>query len=619
MKKKRIVKLEPQTVELFAEVLSKLRPPPPLTVSQWADRYRVLSAESSAEPGRWHTEKAPYQRAIMDAIGDPHVRSVVVMSAAQIGKTDAFILNPLGYYMDYAPCPVMCMQPTLDMGQTLSKDRIAPMIRDTPRLTGLVDTKSRYAGNTVMKKNFPGGHITIVGANSPSSLASRPIKVLLADEIDRYPKSAGTEGDPLDLAKKRQTTFWDYKTVMVSTPTIKGDSRIEDAYLLSTQEEWNVPCPECGAYQPFLWENVKFDKDDLDKGIGYVCRECGCVSNEYRWKEQGKYGKYVAANPGAESRGFHLNTLASTFVGWKEIVTKFIEAKIALDHGNPEQMKVWVNTELGETWEERGIQLEDIELFNRREIYAAELTAAVISAMFTVFIKKSDQSDEVPFGEMLPPDVQVDTPDKTSVELAPGAFIDLNPGEEVQFADPKHPTTGFEAFMNAIVKQMAAALEIPSEVLYKQFSTSYSAARGALNEFWRTTGMHRDWFADSFCQPVYEAWFREAVCKGRIKAPGFLTNPAVAAAYMNCNWNGPARTNLNPKDEAEAAQMRVNSGFSTAAQETAQMTGGSYEANMRQRKAEAALKREVDEIAGAQVQQQTAVPQRSGGDPGKSE
>lgn len=118
---KRIVKLEPQTVELFAEVLSKLRPPPPLTVSQWADRYRVLSAESSAEPGRWHTEKAPYQRAIMDAIGDPHVRSVVVMSAAQIGKTDAFILNPLGYYMDYAPCPVMCMQPTLDMGQTLSK------------------------------------------------------------------------------------------------------------------------------------------------------------------------------------------------------------------------------------------------------------------------------------------------------------------------------------------------------------------------------------------------------------------------------------------------------------------------------------------------------------------
>ena len=377
-KKNIIVKMEPQTVKLFAVVLQKLKPPPPLTISQWADKYRVLSSESSAEPGRWHTDKAPYQRAIMDAIGDPHVREVVVMSAAQIGKTDAFILNVLAYYMDYAPAPIMCMQPTLDMGQTLSKDRISPMLRDTPRLKGLVDVKSRFAGNTVMKKNFIGGHITIVGANSPSSLASRPIKVLLADEIDRYPKSAGTEGDPLNLAKKRQTTFWDCKTVMVSTPTIKGDSRIEDAFNLSTQEEWNIPCPECGTYQPLVWENVKFDPDNLDKGIDYVCCECGCVANEYRWKAQEIKGKYVAANPGAATRGFHLNTLASTFVGWDEVVRKFLEAKEALDHGNPEEMKVWVNTELGQTWEERGIQLEDTELYNRREIYPAEVPDDVL-------------------------------------------------------------------------------------------------------------------------------------------------------------------------------------------------------------------------------------------------
>lgn len=377
-KKNIIVKMEPQTVKLFAVVLQKLKPPPPLTISQWADKYRVLSSESSAEPGRWHTDKAPYQRAIMDAIGDPHVREVVVMSAAQIGKTDAFILNVLAYYMDYAPAPIMCMQPTLDMGQTLSKDRISPMLRDTPRLKGLVDVKSRFAGNTVMKKNFIGGHITIVGANSPSSLASRPIKVLLADEIDRYPKSAGTEGDPLNLAKKRQTTFWDCKTVMVSTPTIKGDSRIEDAFNLSTQEEWNIPCPECGTYQPLVWENVKFDPDNLEKGIDYVCCECGCVANEYRWKAQEIKGKYVAANPGAATRGFHLNTLASTFVGWDEVVRKFLEAKEALDHGNPEEMKVWVNTELGQTWEERGIQLEDTELYNRREIYPAEVPDDVL-------------------------------------------------------------------------------------------------------------------------------------------------------------------------------------------------------------------------------------------------
>ena len=187
MKKRKIIDLPKPTMDMLARCAAVLKPPPELTLSEWADKYRVLSAESSAEPGRWHTDKAPYQREIMDAIGDPHIRKVVIMSAAQIGKTDAFILNPLGYYMDYAPAPILVMLPTLDMGQTFSKDRLAPMIRDTPELRDKVDVKSRSSGNTIMKKNFPGGHITIVGANSATGLASRPIKVLLADEVDRYP------------------------------------------------------------------------------------------------------------------------------------------------------------------------------------------------------------------------------------------------------------------------------------------------------------------------------------------------------------------------------------------------------------------------------------------------
>lgn len=311
---------------MLARCVATLKPPPELTLSQWADRYRMLSAESSAEPGRWHTDKAPYQREIMDAIGDAHIRRVVIMCAAQLGKTE-LLLNILGYFMAYAPAPILVMQPTLDMGQTFSKDRLAPMIRDTPVLRGLVDVKSRYAGNTILKKNFPGGHITIVGANSATGLASRPIKVLLADEVDRYPGSAGTEGDPLSLAQKRQTTFWDKKTVMVSTPVIKGHSRIETEYNQSTREEWNVPCPECGHYQPFVWANLIFDPDDLQKEIVYKCERCGCVANEYRWKQQSQQGRFVAENPGAETRGFHLNTLASTFCGWKEIVQKFIVAK----------------------------------------------------------------------------------------------------------------------------------------------------------------------------------------------------------------------------------------------------------------------------------------------------
>lgn len=377
---------------MLARCVATLKPPPELTLSQWADRYRMLSAESSAEPGRWHTDKAPYQREIMDAIGDAHIRRVVIMCAAQLGKTE-LLLNILGYFMAYAPAPILVMQPTLDMGQTFSKDRLAPMIRDTPVLRGLVDVKSRYAGNTILKKNFPGGHITIVGANSATGLASRPIKVLLADEVDRYPGSAGTEGDPLSLAQKRQTTFWDKKTVMVSTPVIKGHSRIETEYNQSTREEWNVPCPECGHYQPFVWANLIFDPDDFQKEIVYKCERCGCVANEYRWKQQSQQGRFVAENPGAETRGFHLNTLASTFCGWKEIVQKFIVAKEQLGQGNPEGMKVWVNTELGETWEERGEQVEDTELFNRREIYDAVVPEEVL--VLTAGVDVQDDRFEV--------------------------------------------------------------------------------------------------------------------------------------------------------------------------------------------------------------------------------
>ncbi len=143
-----------------------------------------------------------------------------------------------------------------------------------------------------------------MGANSPSGLASRPIKVLLCDEVDRYPTSAGTEGDPLGLAQKRQTTFWDKKTVMVSTPVIKGQSRIETEYLQSTKEEWNVPCPKCGAYQPLKWSGVEFDKNDLAKGVVYRCAVCGETAGEYAWKGQGKEGRFVAENPGRRPGAF---------------------------------------------------------------------------------------------------------------------------------------------------------------------------------------------------------------------------------------------------------------------------------------------------------------------------
>lgn len=392
MAKKKTIDIPKHTEDMFARCIAALKPPPELTLSEWADRYRMLSAENSAEPGRWHTDKAPYQREIMDAIGDPHIRKVVIMSAAQIGKT-AMLMNMLGYYMHYYPAPTLVMQPTLDMAQTFSKDFLAPMLRDTPVLRELVDTKSRYSGNTILKKNFPGGHVTIIGANSPASLASRPIKVLLADEVDRYPASAGTEGDPLLLAQKRQTTFWDKKTVVVSTPVLKINSRIAKEYEESTQEEWCVPCPKCGHLQPMVWGNIVFDKKDLSKGVTYKCEKCGEQSQEHEWKKMGQQGHFVAANPTAETRGFHLNTLASTFCGWKEIVEKFLVADDLSKKGDHDKLKTWINTELGEPWDEPGTAMDETELINRREIYEAQVPDGVL--ILTAGVDVQDDRFEV--------------------------------------------------------------------------------------------------------------------------------------------------------------------------------------------------------------------------------
>lgn len=226
----------------------------------------------------------------------------------------------------------------------------------------------------------------------------------------------------------------------------------------------------------------------------------------------------------------------------------------------------------------------------------AEINAAVISAMFTVFVQPQSATDERPFGEMLPDNELIDADDPSTVELGSGAIVGLNPGETVAFADPKHPNAGYDKFTDAMIKQIGSALEIPPEVMMKMFSTSYSAARGALNEFWRSCDVQRDDFVDSFCQPIYEEWLAEAVARGRITAPGFFQDPAIRKAYCGCTWPGPARTSLNPVQEVTAATKRVEAGFSTAQEETAKMTGGNYNRNIRQRVAEVKRKREVDEI-----------------------
>lgn len=364
-----------RTMRLFRELMRAFATPPDMTVSEWADAFRVLSPESSAERGRWRTDRAPYQREIMNSIGDPRVERVVVKSSAQIGKTE-ILLNVIGYYMDYDPAPMLYIQPTEDMAESFAKDRLTPMIRDCTTLSSkIIDTKDKRRGNTTFHKSFPGGHITMIGANAPSKLASRPIRVLLLDEVDRFPASAGREGDPISLAVKRTTTFWNRKIIEVSTPTIKGASKIDRDFENSTAEELEYACPECGAFQPLEWAQVKFDHvsgQNTATVLGMECKHCGCLSKENAWKRQPH--RWAAKYPGRKWRGFHLNEFASPWRSWDEIVEDFLTAK----HDSVEALKVWTNTALGLSWEEQGELDMDELLLKRRVAYNCEVPAEVL-------------------------------------------------------------------------------------------------------------------------------------------------------------------------------------------------------------------------------------------------
>lgn len=360
-----------------------MAPPPKLTISEWADRYRKLSREISAEPGQWRTDRAPYQREIMDSLNDPRIEKVVVMSSSQVGKSE-IINNTIGYYVDVDPSPMLLIQPTVDTAQEYSKQRIAPMIRDTEVLKSKIsDPKTRDTDNTILMKVFPGGFLAMGGANSPAGLASKPIKILLCDEVDRYPDSAGSEGDPISLAEKRTITFWNRKKLFVSTPTIKGASRIEQEYEKGTQEKWSVKCPNCSSYHPILLRDIRFHHEVHEVGnrkiyevydIWWRCPTCFHEADEYTMKRQP--AKWIPDNPVAiknRVRSFWLNAFVAPWYSWKDIIREFLESK-----NDPENFKVFVNTILGEPWEDRGEQMEEDVLLKRRESYPADLPDGVL-------------------------------------------------------------------------------------------------------------------------------------------------------------------------------------------------------------------------------------------------
>ncbi len=368
------------------KVLSDLwRPPPNLQVNQWADSYRKLSTESSAEAGQWRTDRVPFQREIMQVINDPSVEEIVFIKSAQVGATE-ILLNTIGYYIDQEPSTILCIQPSLSMAQAFSKDRLAPMLRDTPNLKGKVkDPRSRDAENTTMHKKYSGGHITLVGANSASGLASRPIRVLLCDEVDRYPASAGTEGDPINLSRKRTTTFWNRKIILTSTPTIKGLSRIERAYEESDKRVYKVPCPECNQKQELKWQQITW-LENKPETASLSCKHCGAIIPESKKQWMLLNGEWEA-QAASKKVGFHISELYSPFRTWVELVEDFLEAK-----KSPELLQTFINTTLGETWEEQGEEIEAEGLMQKCEQYNHE---AIPQEVLTLTAGVDTQNDRL--------------------------------------------------------------------------------------------------------------------------------------------------------------------------------------------------------------------------------
>jgi phage terminase large subunit GpA-like protein len=309
----------------------------------------------------------------MDAISDPNIRDVCVMAGAQVGKTE-MLLNCIGYYIHHNPSPILVVQPTLDMAQSFSKDRLAPMLRDTPSLRGKVkDPRSRDANNTTTHKVFPGGHISMVGSNSAAGLASRPIRVVLCDEVDRYPPSAGSEGDPIQLARKRSATFWNRKIVLVSTPTNKGASRIESAFEESDKRKFYVPCEDCGHKQTLKWSHVRWEKDKPETAY-YCCEDCGSAWSDAMRYRSVRNGEWVATDDFSGVAGFYINGIYSPWTPLSDAVRDFLSAKRM-----PETLRVWTNVYLAESWEDQGERVDDYAVAERAEEYDAKLDRNIVA------------------------------------------------------------------------------------------------------------------------------------------------------------------------------------------------------------------------------------------------
>ncbi len=347
-----------------------------LTVSAWADQHRELTGKQASERGRWRTSRTPFLREIMDCLSaSSRVTDVVVKKSSQVGVTELTV-NWLGYIMEHAPAPTMVLMPTLEARDAWKVQKLNPLLTDTPVIRDLLGgLRSRDAANRQDLIDYPGGVLFLAGGNSPNSYAQRSVRYLVLDDLDRFPWEIGEEGDVVTLARGRTKAFPRAKRLFISTPTVKDGSLIDREYEKSDQRRYHVPCPHCGEFQPLEWGGpeadygVKWNASVTE--AWYLCGACHAEIREHHKPDMLAAGRWIAGAPSSPIRGYHLTALLAPIGLGPSWLSLALEWQAAVK--SPLVLRAFVNTNLGEAWEEQGDKVEPVGLLARLEEYPEPL------------------------------------------------------------------------------------------------------------------------------------------------------------------------------------------------------------------------------------------------------
>jgi len=353
------------------DALRIFTPPPKITATEWADEYFYLSPESSAEAGKYHSSRTPYARGILDELTNPDTHEIVIRAPRQTVKTTVILIG-IGMSMDVDRCPMLLVEPTLDLAERVSKRRIFPMLRDCPVLTDVIGApRTRDANNTLLNKTFTGGALTLAGANSPAGLISEPRKKLFFDEIDYYPPTVGQQGDPIATAVEGAITFWDWLAVYVSRPSVKKRSRIDSLFDESDQRYFHVPCHACHKKQKLEFAQVKWTNHDPNTAA-YFCLHCNEPWTDAQRVNNMMNGEWIAERSFEGRAGYTLNGLYHPWRPIKTFIKNFLDANDKKKQGNLQPLRDWENDEMGQSWVDDAERTNPEPLLERRENYSSE-------------------------------------------------------------------------------------------------------------------------------------------------------------------------------------------------------------------------------------------------------